>query len=39
MKLSISSFVVLALAAEGTLASTWFGKAGWFPFADRATPF
>jgi len=28
MKISLSSIFVLALAAESTVASTWFGKAG-----------
>ena len=28
MKISLSSVLVLALAAESTVASSWFGKAG-----------
>lgn len=28
MKFSLSSALVLALATDATLASTWFGKAG-----------
>ena len=30
MRFSFSTALVLALAAEGTIASTWFGKAGMY---------
>jgi hypothetical protein len=34
MKFSLASIAVVALAAQGTVANTWFGNAG--VYSDRA---
>lgn len=37
MKFSFSTVLVLALASDATLASSWFGKAGQFNFHKDAS--
>lgn len=37
MKFSLSTVLVLSLASEATLASSWFGKAGQYTFLKDAS--